>query len=202
MRQIRKYWPTNENSLEWAIRWRHPVSLAVILACVALQFTTPPSWPKGGLADNLSDLVGFPLVVLAAFGRIWCSIYISGYKEDRIVAEGPYAIVRNPLYVFSCLGVIGLGLTTNHLLILTIVTGAFFLYYPLVVLAEERNLQRKFGNAYEEYRLQVPRFIPNEFRLVEPDPYLVRPRHLRRSLQEIVCFFWAYLSIHLLVHLQ
>lgn len=202
MTHLREYWSSKGTSFEWAIRLRHPVSLAVILACTILQLATPPSWPKESMTDHLADLVGFTLVVIAVLGRIWCSVYISGYKEDRIVDEGPYAIVRNPLYVFSCIGVIGLGLASNHLLILIIIAGAFLLYYPLVVLAEEHNLSRKFGQTYEEYTRQVPRFIPRRFRIIEPDPYPVRPRHVRRALQEIAWFFWAYLSLQLLTHIQ
>jgi protein-S-isoprenylcysteine O-methyltransferase Ste14 len=202
MIHFREYLAAQNNSFEWAIRLRHPISFAVILACAVLQLATPSSWPKESVIDHVFDFVGFTLVVFASFGRIWCSIYISGYKEDRIVSEGPYAIVRNPLYVFSCIGAIGLGLTTNHLLALAIIASAFLLYYPLVVLAEERNLYQKFCKAYEEYKRQVPRFIPHRFPMLEPDPYPVRPRHVRRALQEIVWFFWAYLSLQLLTHIQ
>ena len=154
------------------------------------------------MVSLLADTLGFVLIVLAAFGRIWSSLYISGYKEDRIVAEGPYALVRNPLYVCSFLGALGMGLATKHLLVLAIIVCAFLLYYPLVVLAEERNLQRKFGQVYEEYANRVPRFFPCRFQLVEPDTYPVRPRHVRRSLQEIIWFFWFFLLLHLVTGLQ
>ena len=189
-------------SLEWTVKLRQPVSIAVILACLALLITTPPSWPNNSLASLLADTLGFVLIVLAAFGRIWSSLYISGYKEDRIVTEGPYALVRNPLYVFSFIGALGMGLATKHLMILAIIAGAFLLYYPLVVLAEERNLQRKFGQVYVEYANRVPRFFPCRFQLVEPDIYPVRPRHVRRSLQEIIWFFWFFLLLHLVTGLQ
>ena len=189
-------------SLEWAVKLRQPISIAVILACLALLIATPPSWPNNSVVSLLADTLGFVLIVLAAFGRIWSSLYISGYKEDRIVAEGPYALVRNPLYVCSFLGALGMGLATKHLLVLAIIVCAFLLYYPLVVLAEERNLQRKFGQVYEEYANRVPRFFPCRFQLVEPDTYPVRPRHVRRSLQEIIWFFWFFLLLHLVTGLQ
>ncbi|MBV5319110.1 MAG: isoprenylcysteine carboxylmethyltransferase family protein [Desulfobulbaceae bacterium] len=182
---------------EWAIRFRQPVSIVVILACTLLQFLTSPSWAENSLISVLVETLSFILVVIAAFGRIWSALYISGYKEDRVVTEGPYALVRNPLYVFSFLGALGLGLATRHLSIVTIIVGAFILYYPLVVLAEERNLQHKFGQAYLDYSSKVPRFLPRHFQLVEPDTYPVRPRHVRRSLQEIVWFFWFFLMLHL-----
>jgi len=190
------------HSFEWAIKFRQPISAAVILACLALLIATPSSWTDNRIVGLLSDTLGFVLIVLAAFGRIWSSLYIGGYKEDRIVSEGPYAIVRNPLYVFSFLGAFGMGLVTERLLILAIIAGAFLLYYPLVVMAEERNLQRKFGQGYMDYLNRVPRFFPRRFQWVEPDTYPVRPRHVRRSLQEISWFFWVYLILHIVTGSQ
>ena len=184
------------NSYEFAVKYRQPVSIAVTIICVFLLFLTPHSWPEESLLNPFMDGFGYVLVVVAAFGRIWSTLYISGYKEDRVVIEGPYAIIRNPLYVFSFLGAMGMGLVTNNLLILATLLSTFILYYRLVVLAEEKNLQEKLGKAYLEYTSRVPRFIPRTFRLVEPDTYPVRPRHVRRSLQQIMWFFWILLILY------
>jgi len=187
---------------EWAIRFRQPVSIVVILVCALLQFLTSPSWGGYGLVSVVAETFSFILVVIAAFGRIWSALYISGYKEDRVVTEGPYAMVRNPLYVFSFIGALGLGLATRHLFIMIIIAGAFVLYYPLVVLAEEKSLQQIFGHGYLDYTSKVPRFWPRRFQLVEPDPYPVRPRHVRRSLQEIIWFLWFFLILHLVADIH
>lgn len=184
------------NPYEWAIKYRQPVSITVTIFCVFLLFLTPHSWPDKGILKPFMDGFGYVLVVIAAFGRIWSTLYISGYKEDRVVVEGPYAIIRNPLYVFSFLGAMGMGLVTSNLLILATTLFTFCLYYRLVVLAEEKNLQEKFGQAYFEYTSSVPRFIPRTFRLIEPDTYPVRPRHVRRSLQQIMWFFWLLLILN------
>lgn len=194
--------PRESPSFEWAVKLRQPVSIVVIAVCAALLFTTPLSWQSDALIGLVLDSLGFVLVVIAAFGRIWSSLYISGYKEDRVVTEGPYAIVRNPLYVFSFLGALGLGLATKHVAVLAVITGAFILYYPLVVLTEECNLQRKFGKDYWDYASRTPRFFPFRFQLVEPDTYPVRPGHVRRSLQQIILFFWFFLILHLVAALQ
>lgn len=182
-------------SSNWAIRWRHPVSMAVILICAFILFITPPHWSPQSLGWHIADSLGFILVVIASFGRIWSSLYISGYKEDRVVTEGPYAIVRNPLYVFSFIGAVGLGLITQHLVVPGIIALAFLLYYPLVVHGEEQILGQKFGPLYHAYKSSVPRFLPRRFCLVEPDTYPLRLRHVRRSMQEIMSFFWAYLIL-------
>lgn len=183
----------------WAVQFRQPVSLLVILACIMFMLATPASWPEQTLVGQALGAVAFVLVVIAALGRVWCSVYISGYKEDRVVDAGPYAIVRNPLYVCSFLGAIGLGLATRRLSILVLLAVAFLVYYPVVVFAEEHNLRAKFGHVYEEYMRHTPRFWPRRLRPVEPDLYPTRPRHVRRALLEVAWFFWAYLLIDLMV---
>ncbi len=197
MLALQEQHPEKIISLEWAIQWRQPFSLAVILACVILLFVTPPSWRQESGSGRLLETTSLLLVVIAALGRVWSSLYISGYKEHRIVCEGPYAIVRNPLYVFSFIGALGLGLATRHLAILAVIAMAFLFYYPLVVKAEEHNLLQKFGEDYEHYRKAVPRFLPRRLQLLEPDTYPVRPGHVRRSIQEVSWFFLAYLFLEL-----
>lgn len=199
---VQEQYSIKTNPLEWAIKWRQPFSIAVIFACTILLLVTPPTWHHESLTGILLDIVSLLLIVIATFGRIWSSLYISGYKEHRVVSEGPYAIVRNPLYAFSFIGALGLGLATLQLSILIIISAAFLLYYPRVVLAEEHNLLQIFGPDYEQYRNQVPRFIPRRFKMVEPDTYPVRPRHVRRSMQEIVWFFWAYLFLKMITIIQ
>lgn len=179
----------------WADKFRQPISLLVVLACLILLLVTSASWSSAGLPGRVLGAVAFILVVVAALGRAWCGLYISGYKEDRIVDVGPYAIVRNPLYICSFFGAIGLGLTTQRLSIVVLLIAAFLVYYPLVVFAEENNLRKKFGQIYSEYAQRTPRFFPRRLHLIEPDIYPTRPRHVRRALLEVAWFFWAYLLI-------
>ena len=39
----------------------------------------------------LLDSIGFSLIVLGGFGRIWSSLYIEAYKTKRLIVDGPYA---------------------------------------------------------------------------------------------------------------
>lgn len=190
--------PTAQPALyEWANRYRQPVSFLVAFCCLAALLTTEHSWPRISVIDVLVETLGFLLIGIAAFGRTWCSLYISGYKADRIVCEGPYSIVRNPLYVFSFIGAMGIGLASENLLVLALLLSAFLLYYPLVVFAEEGHLQAKFGQPYIEYMHNVPRFVPRHLRPVEPDIYPVRPRHFRKALPDVLWFFWFFMILQL-----
>ena len=59
-------------------------------------------------------LMGWLFVGVGAMGRIWYSIYISGYKNNKLVMEGPYSLCRNPLYLFSYLGGVGIMFILKH----------------------------------------------------------------------------------------
>lgn len=78
----------------------------------------------------------------------------------KLVEEGPYRIVRNPMYWSVALVMLGEGLVF-HSLTLVEVAAAFFVAANLFVLFyEEPVLRRKFGAEYEDYCRRVPRWLP------------------------------------------
>ena len=74
-----------------------------------------------GPVQILLDAAALLLVATAMLGRIWCSVFIAGRKDTRLVVDGPYALCRHPLYGLSLLGGAGLGLAT-HSATLTVAT--------------------------------------------------------------------------------
>lgn len=78
----------------------------------------------------------------------------------RLVAEGPYRIVRNPMYWGVSFVMMGEALAF-HSLALAEIGVAFFAGTTLfVLLYEEPTLRRKFGAEYDDYCRRVPRWIP------------------------------------------
>lgn len=131
------------------------------------------------------------LVGAGAVGRIWCAQYIAGYKNGVLVREGPYSICRNPLYFFSLLGCIGVGLCTESL-VLTLLLGALYaLEYPLVIRSEEARLSRLFGAEYGQYVREVPRFLPDLSLYHEPVDYVVKPKVFRHAVRDVMWFIFA-----------
>jgi protein-S-isoprenylcysteine O-methyltransferase Ste14 len=102
-------------------------------------------WQKGGWTDVILHVFGFALTGASAFGRIWVSVYASGHKNKELIIVGPYSMVRNPLYFFSFIGALGIGCASESIVILLLITLAFTIIYPQVVVAEEENLLRRFG---------------------------------------------------------
>ncbi len=93
---------------------------------------------ESGLRQGLIDFAGLACVIVCAFGRVWSSIYISGHKTSALVEIGPYSVTRNPLYLFSLIGVAGIGLASGSLLILALLTLSFGLYYPSIIRRRKR----------------------------------------------------------------
>ena len=109
--------------------------------------------------------VGTLLILLGAVARIYAVAFMSDDGRDNVgvdylVTTGPFAIVRNPLYIGNLIitlgvifyaGVIWLGLPML----------LFFLFqYHCITKYEENSLLAKFGDDYQRYMDRVPAWIP------------------------------------------
>ena len=130
------------------------------------------------------------LIGVATIGRLWCLLYISGYKTNTLICLGPYSACRNPLYFFSCIGGAGVGLASETLMLPGIILIGFALYYPLVIRAEERKLHNFHGKDFEDYMKVTPRFFPVFRAFKEPQEYTVRPKAFRKGLFDALWFVW------------
>ncbi len=110
----------------------------------------------------------FPLwhgVLLAFLGsclRFWASGYIR--KDSRPAVGGPYAWVRNPLYLGTYLMALGAAAAIENWWLLGIGSVLFALVYHFIILDEETKLVRIFGEPYLKYCTLVPRFFPKPWR--------------------------------------
>ncbi len=147
-------------------------------------------WEAFDVYGTFLFAVGVFMVGVATVGRLWCNLYICGYKSGKLIIAGPYSMCRNPLYFFSLIGAIGLGLTTETISIAVLFLAVFSVYYPFVIRVEEKRLSKIHGAEYEQYRKEVPGFIPSLRRFHEPDEYVVRAKVFRKSLFDAMWFVW------------
>lgn len=106
-------------------------------------------------------VAGFLLVVFAALGRLYTTSFLGGFKSKKLIDFGPFSVVRNPLYLFSFIGVLGLSLMSNNFLIIIVVPLLFLLiYYPLIK-REENYLKNYLGVEYKQYCKRVHRIVPS-----------------------------------------
>lgn len=79
--------------------------------------------------------------------------------EDALLTEGIYGRIRHPRYVGATLGFVASAFLANYLL-LWAALPLFLLLIHTVVLLEEAELERRFGEAWRVYAAQVPRYLP------------------------------------------
>jgi protein-S-isoprenylcysteine O-methyltransferase Ste14 len=163
------------------------VSRLFAAGIIVLILISQSRW-ENGLLGAMFFLMGAVLISIAVTGRLWCSLYISGYKSGTLITMGPYSMSRNPLYFFSFLGAVGVGLATETLTISVCIVIVFALYYPLVIKAEQKKLAGIHGKAFSDYCKRVPAFFPSLRLLSEPEEYVVKPKIFRKTLFEVLWF--------------
>ena len=189
--------PTAAGKTWWEKQRTGLSKLVAVLAFILLALTQS-HWELQH--ENVATFLfstGLGLAAIGATGRIWCSFFISGLKDGELVTEGPYSISRNPLYVFSSIGLVGVGLSTETLTYPLLFLVIFGLYYPGIMAREERRLEELFGESFRQYRQRVPRFWPNAGLYSEPTSWTSNPRLFRRHILSDIWFVWIAAIIEL-----
>jgi protein-S-isoprenylcysteine O-methyltransferase Ste14 len=180
-------------------KYRIPITWVFAIAAGVLLLFSDSRWEENNpLISALIFLVGCILVAIASLGRLWCTLYISGYKTKKLVTEGPYSMCRNPLYFFSFLGAAGVGCATETFTLPMIVVIVFALYYPFVIKSEEKDLLKRHGTAFASYLKSTPAFFPRYSLLKEPQQYLVEPKIFRKHIFDALWFVWLVGILELL----
>ncbi len=107
--------------------------------------------------SKLSLLAGLPLAVAGLALRAWAAGHLK--KNQKLTTSGPYAWMRNPLYVgtLACVGGCLIAAAQPFLAWVSLV--AFVLIYTPVVEQEEQHLRKLFPE-YASYARRVPQFFP------------------------------------------
>jgi protein-S-isoprenylcysteine O-methyltransferase Ste14 len=79
---------------------------------------------------------------------------------ERFVARGSYRVVRNPMYVGVLALIVGQAFLLGREILLIWAAGAALLFQLFVVLHEEPELRKRFGDQYDAYRAHVGRWLP------------------------------------------
>ena len=149
----------------------------------------------------LSMIIGFLVVVLGESIRFWGVSFVGAETRTTgtvggtyLVTNGPFAHVRNPLYVGNMLLYAGIGIMSLALFpwLLIVACIWFYVQYYLIVTREEEYLAERFGADFAEYTGEVRRFLPRltPFTSRHPAPKSLDPAEglasERRTLQAII----------------
>jgi protein-S-isoprenylcysteine O-methyltransferase Ste14 len=124
----------------------------------------------GGNLHAMQTLIyalGAAAVIAAAALRTWAAAYMSSrvvhderVRDHRLVADGPYRHLRNPLYLGTILVAFGIGLIASRTGFLVLLSAITFFQYRLTR-REETALLLTQGESYRRYLAGVPRMVPS-----------------------------------------
>jgi protein-S-isoprenylcysteine O-methyltransferase Ste14 len=143
----------------WLFRSRSwtPVPLVLLLLI--------GDWGRVG-TPRVMATIGITLVALGELMRIWAVRQIGVISRTRagrlgrLVTEGPFRLVRNPLYVGNLLLWTGFTVWSGKLWLLAVCWTLFLLQYSAIIGFEEGLLRQRFGAEYGDYVARVGRWWP------------------------------------------
>ena len=125
--------------------------LRVPLALVAIWFIATHMQPG-------FFYYGLGVSFVGAFLQWWCFACLK--KQKVLALNGPYAFVRNPMYIARYILLAGAILMTGNLWLLPAFTLLYYFYMVNRVGREEVKLTEIFGEEYTQYCREMPRFVP------------------------------------------
>lgn len=153
---------------EGLFRWRSyaPVLVMALLVGQVVVAPVPAGGPGAGAAWTAAGLL---LGALGLALRAWTAGTVPegtsgrGTREQRadtLNTSGAYSLVRHPLYLGNALlwaGVAAVAGSPGAVLVTVLV---FWLYYERIMIAEERFLWERHGEAFTAWAARTPAFLP------------------------------------------
>ena len=162
-----------ESQGNWLFKRRSFLPLLVLLAGVFL-FIKSELYPQPSWIDNYPyewyyevfclgvSLFGLAIRVYTVghTPRHTSGRNVHGQLAEVLNTSGIYSLVRHPLYLGNFFMWLGPTLLIGQFWFVFAFCLAYWLYYERIMFAEEQFLQRKFGDAYDQWASNTPAFIP------------------------------------------
>jgi protein-S-isoprenylcysteine O-methyltransferase Ste14 len=110
---------------------------------------------------NLTDpfvVLGLVSLLIGLATRSWSAGVL--HKVSRLSTDGPYSLVRNPLYFGSFLMMFGFGLLIDDWWSAPIILVVVGFIYAVQIRFEERALLHIYGEQWTNYAATTPRMVP------------------------------------------
>ncbi|MFI5411077.1 methyltransferase family protein [Kaistia sp. UC242_56] len=177
----------------------HLVQIAAMVFALLLLLVRP-YWT--GQVHEFLESAGFCLVLVCVAGRMWSILYIGSRKNRALTTLGPYSMTRNPLYLFSTIGAVGVGLIFGSVLI-ALMLGVFsYIAFTMTATKEADHLRTLFGDEFVAYAARTPLFWPN-FALYRDSPDVAFSTHaLKRTFLDGLLFLAIFPLMEALEYVQ
>jgi protein-S-isoprenylcysteine O-methyltransferase Ste14 len=144
---------------EWL--FRHRTALPLPIAAVILGLRVGQAPPSALLLT-----AGVAVTAAGELIRLWGVHHIGAISRTRsdrlgpLVATGPFALIRNPLYVGNILIWVGFALSARLVWLAPLIVLLLGAEYHAIVRWEESLLVSRLGDAYRDYVARIPRWLP------------------------------------------
>lgn len=139
-----------------------------VIVVISIQFDKLLKMPKI-LAVPLNFIASLPILFVGLFMMGWSILSFLKVKgtpvpfnpPPKLVTDGPYAYVRNPMLSGIFFLLFGLGILLNSFSLVIFFTPLFiFINVWELKVIEEPELEKRLGKEYHQYREKTPMFIP------------------------------------------
>lgn len=107
----------------------------------------------------IAGVIGLFFASSRAMGRNW-AIVARTRDDHQLVTWGPFAVIRNPIYVALFVWILVMALALGHWRGLVLAVPLYWIGTWMRVRREEALLRAQFGIAYDAYAARVKRFVP------------------------------------------
>ena len=154
---------------------RATLGIALQMVGYLLVFFQPPGQPFLAPVAALSGIVGVVLGVFTVGLAVASDLFVASavrtlgkqwavqarlVEDHKLITDGPYAYIRNPIYTGMLGLLIATGLATQHWIAVIIAIVVFMIGLVIRVRVEESLLRTAFGQEFENYANRVPAVIP------------------------------------------
>ncbi|MBM3246071.1 MAG: isoprenylcysteine carboxylmethyltransferase family protein [Candidatus Omnitrophica bacterium] len=153
-----------------------------------------------GIFEELTEVSGIALILLGQIFRVSARGFKSEHSQEgrSLIQGGPYALVRNPMYLGILLIGLGVVLMLFKWWVACIFLAVFITRYIVLIFKEEKKLLALFPEAYRDYCSRVPRILPRPATFVKGDisGYLpVKLSWLKREVGSILAVLFITIFI-------
>ena len=166
--------------------------LGLLLVAVCAYYAKP---------DVGTVIAGLAMAIVGQVFRIYAAGFI--FKNKQLASNGPYALVRHPLYLGNFLILIGFTLACANLYVVAVVGLFFLIWYPAAIAYEDSKLERIFEDEWRAWSKNIRAIIPGRFRWADLkadgwDTYqsLIRNGELPITLYLVSCGIWLWVVSH------